>query len=139
MKINIKELNDLIIEEVKRQKRKSILEARKQKIENMLNEEFSTSESNEKAEDTPSIFDAKPGEIIILNFKGNTIKIQRQLDDLFKIVDAAESKKLKEGDYIKIQGNDSLVPGKEFKFAILRKTDFDYQTNALQSWKIISN
>src|ERR1035437_4860956 len=89
-----------------------------------------TATSNEKQE---SIFDAKPGETIIFNFQDVTIKVQRQLDDLFKVTDASESKKLKDGDYIKIQGNDTLASGKKFKFVILRQA-LNYESNPLASW-----
>lgn len=93
-------------------------------------------ESNEPSE---SIFDAKPGETIIFNFQDVTIKVQRQLDDLFKVTDAAESKKLKDGDYVQIKGNDTLANGKSFKFDVLRATGVNYQSNPLTSWKIIKN
>ena len=95
-----------------------------------------TSQTKEKPK---SIFDSEPGETIVLNFEGVTIKMKRQLDDLFEIVDAAESKKLKNGDYIKIQGNDTVNPGRSFKFIIYRETSLKYETNPLQSWKIIKN
>lgn len=92
-------------------------------------------ESNEESE---SIFDARPGETVVFNFQDVTIKVQRQLDDLFKVVDAAESQKLKDNDYIKIQGNDTLKAGKQFIFLILRQA-LEYKSNPLTSWKVIKN
>ena len=122
------------------------LEAKKQIIEEKLqlikeNEMAATMEAPAVApsqDNSESIFDAKPGEIVIFNFQDVTIKAQRQLDDLFKITDASESKKLKEGDYVKIQGNDLLSVGKKLKFAILRQA-LNYESNPLQSWKVIKN
>ena len=92
-----------------------------------------------KPEKTESIFDARPNETVILNFEGITIKVKRQLDDLFKVVDAAESQKLEEGDYIRVKGNDVLQPGSKFKFSILREIPAKYETKPLRSWKIIKN
>lgn len=89
--------------------------------------------------ETESIFDAKPGETVIFNFNGTTIKIQRQLDDLFKVVDATESRKLKNGDYLRAQGNDVLEQGRTFRFAILREVPVTYETRPLEAWKIIRN
>jgi len=119
------------------------LEAKKQRIEadlKALNENDSMTMVAPEVEQGPteSIFDAKPGEIIIFNFQDVTIKAQRQLDDLFKITDASESKKLKEGDYVKIQGNDLLQKGKKLKFVILRQA-LNYESNPLSSWKVIKN
>ena len=105
----------------------------RESVEDML------SQKEVEKEYTESIFDSKQGETVILNFEGVTLKMERQLDDLFKIVDAAESEKLKDGDYIKIKGNDSLLPGKSFKFVIYRETPMKYETNPLESWKIIKN
>lgn len=102
-------------------------------------EEMNSQNTQEKETSSESIFDSKPGETVILNFEGVTIKLERQLDDLFKVVDAAESEKLKDGDYIKIQGNDTLNPGKSFKFIIYRETPLKYETNPLETWKIIKN
>ena len=92
-----------------------------------------------KEQPRESIFDAKPGETLILNFEGITIKVKRQLDDLFKVTDAADSAKLEDGDYIRAQGNDVLENGRKFKFSILRKIPVDYETRPLSSWKIIKN
>jgi hypothetical protein len=113
----------------------------KELIRQLIRESYEemTSHVKENPTSSESIFDSKPGETVILNFEGVTIKMERQLDDLFKIVDAAESEKLKDGDYIKIQGNDTLNPGKSFKFIIYRETPLKYETNPLESWKIIKN
>jgi len=90
-------------------------------------------------EENESIFDARPGETVIFNFQDVTIKVQRQLDDLFKVVDAAESKKLNDGDYIKIQGNDQLKRGRKFTFNIYRVAGVKYESNPLVGWKVIKN
>jgi hypothetical protein len=147
LKIGKTELEGLIKEEVVRQDKKLLIKKRIADVEGQiqqLNEltaqppsQYMTAAptSDEKSE---SIFDAKPGETVLFNFQDVTIKMQRQLDDLFKITDAMESKKLKEGDYIKIQGNDILQKGRKFKFVILRKA-IDYESNPLLSWKVIKN
>jgi len=111
----------------------------KEVIRQLIKESYEEMAAQEDVKASESIFDSKPGETVILNFEGVTVKMERQLDDLFKIVDAAESEKLKDGDYVKIQGNDSLVPGKSFKFLIYRETPLKYETNPLESWKIIKN
>jgi hypothetical protein len=146
MKITKSELSHLIMEEVKRQEKllalESVLKNVKEELSNinedaqmaMIGAEAGEMEDQKKE----SIFDAKPGETVIFNFQDVTIKVQRQLDDLFKVVDAAESKKLQDGDYIKIQGNDMLEKDRKFKFSILRKA-IDYETNPLISWKVIKN
>jgi hypothetical protein len=159
LEIKRSELNSLIQGEVLKQDKKLALEGKKTEIINKikkLNEEDATAiipspasapiapspetpaakaDPKEKQE---SIFDAKPGETVIFNFEDVTLKLQRQLDDLFKVTDASESKKLKDGDYIKIQGNDTLAPGKKFKFVILRQA-LNYESNPLQTWKVIKN
>ena len=156
MSIEIKrsELNSLIQNEVLKQEKKLALESEKSKILESLKKldeqttapgapnagvgtptSVTPNTTNEKQE---SIFDAKPGETVIFNFQDVTIKVQRQLDDLFKVTDASESKKLKDGDYIKIQGNDTLASGKRFKFVILRQA-LNYESNPLISWKVIKN
>jgi hypothetical protein len=155
MPIEIKrsELNALIQDSVLKQQKKLALESQKNKLLKLLegineegpavaapapapaNTQANTPASAEKQE---SIFDAKPGETVIFNFQDVTIKVQRQLDDLFKVTDASESKKLKDGDYIKIQGNDTLANGKKFKFVILRQA-LNYESNPLMSWKVIKN
>tara|TARA_B100000900_G_C20589452_1_gene721036 strand:+ start:1967 stop:2314 length:348 start_codon:yes stop_codon:yes gene_type:complete len=108
-------------------------------IRQLIKESFEEMMEKQKAETSDSIFDIKPGQTVILNFEGVTLKMERQLDDLFKIVDAAESEKLKDGDYIKVQGNDNLDSGKSFKFVIYRETPLKYETNPLESWKVIKN
>lgn len=146
MKITKSELKSMIKESIQRKVFEENLKSRKNQIIKELesldeNDAIATGEpqSQEEAEEKESVFDSKPGETVIMNFEGVTIKIQRQLDDLFKVVDATESKKLKEGDYIKVQGNDILQRGKSFKFSIFRETPLKYETNPLDSWKIIRN
>lgn len=151
LKIGKTELEGLIKEEVVRQDKKLLIKKRIAELEGemqRLDELVATGAANNpnmqnftstgKEEKSESIFDAKPGETVLFNFQDVTIKMQRQLDDLFKITDAMESKKLKEGDYIKIQGNDILQKGRKFKFIILRKA-IDYESNPLLSWKVIKN
>ena len=143
MKITKEELRGIIKESIQRHSEIFVLKQKLNKINKELrrlneNEDLEVS-PQEEMEDKESIFDSKPGETIILNFDGVTIKIERQLDDLFKVVDAAESQKIDDGDYIKIQGEDSLEKGKTYKFSIYRKTNLPYETNELQSWKIIKN
>jgi hypothetical protein len=147
MKITKNELKNMIKESVDKYKNQYLLQRRLNEVKEelkKLNEDDSFVQSNEEIQDVEpqskeSIFDSKPGETIIMNFDGVTIKLERQLDDLFKVVDAAESKKLSDGDYVKIQGNDSLEQGKNYKFVIYRETPLKYETNPLQSWKIIKN
>ena len=150
LEIKRSELNSLIQESVIKQEQKLALEKKKAQIINKINSlnedvpamaSAPTAAPMEKpasAEKQESIFDAKPGETVIFNFQDVTIKVQRQLDDLFKVTDASESKKLKDGDYVKIQGNDTLANGKKFKFIILRQA-LNYETNPLMSWKVIKN
>ncbi len=156
LEIKRSELNSLIKESVLKQEKKLALENEKNKILKQLqkiNEEGTVTAapvntpattpntaptSQSQPEKQESIFDAKPGETVIFNFQDVTIKVQRQLDDLFKVTDASESKKLKDGDYIKIQGNDTLANGKKFKFVILRQA-LNYESNPLMSWKVIKN
>lgn len=155
LEINRSDLNALIHKAVEKQEAKLTLEGKKAELLKRLKQlnednvgqpaiagqpapnaaESPNTPSTEKQE---SIFDAKPGETIIFNFQDVTIKVQRQLDDLFKVTDASESKKLKDGDYIKIQGNDTLANGKKFKFVILRQA-LNYESNPLVSWKVIKN
>ncbi len=156
---SVKEVKNLVSEELNKQIRIQKLQEQRQIIENQLsnllkeyvqtmpNTEMGNSyvdsagsfQSPKKEEKSESIFDTRPNETIILNFQDVTIKVQRQLDDLFKVVDASESKKLKDGDYIKIKGNDILQQGREFKFVIYRDAGVVYDSNALQSWRIIKN
>lgn len=151
LKISKTELDGLIKEEVVRQEKKLDILKQIAEVENEINRldevgnvAFATQPTNGSAgegfkeEKSESIFDARPGETVVFNFQDVTIKVQRQLDDLFKVVDAMESKRLKEGDYIKIQGNDTLQRGKQFKFIILRES-LKYESNPLVSWKVIKN
>jgi hypothetical protein len=145
MKISKTELRNLIKESFQKQIKERNLKDRLKKIQSEIdyineNEDLDL-DNHTSIDEKPkeSIFDSKPGETVILNFEGVTIKIERQLDDLFKVVDAAESQKINDGDYVKIQGNDNLEKGTSFKFIIFRKTNLPYETNNLESWKIIKN
>jgi hypothetical protein len=104
---------------------------------NQTNEYSNVAPSEEKSQDSQSIYDVakNPGSTIILNFEGVTIKLQRQFEDLFKVVDAENSGKLEEGDYVKLKGNDTLEEGKVIEFEVYRRTELKYKTNPLQSWK----
>lgn len=168
MKISRKELNKLIKESVNKKIKFDELSDRKKQIQESLDKIYEDDTEMiaqppaeapveapveqsieapegmqdagiETEEETESIFDSKPGETVILNFEGVTLKLKRQLDDLFKVVDAEESQKVKEGDYVKIQGNDTLEKGRNYKFSIYRQTPMKYETNFLESWKIIKN
>lgn len=166
MKINKNDLLKLVKEEVKKQDKKQLLiqqiEQIKEEISRIdqglviMNEFVNAPDINAgvnvqaqpqqntqvfsgEAEESESIFDARPGETVIFNFQDVTIKVQRQLDDLFKVVDASESKKLKDGDYIKIKGNDILKRGRKFSFSIYREAGIRYESNSLLSWKVIKN
>jgi hypothetical protein len=104
---------------------------------NQTNEYSNVAPTEEKSQDSQSIYDVakNPGSTIILNFEGVTIKLQRQFEDLFKVVDAENSGKLEEGDYVKLKGNDTLEEGKVIEFEVYRRTELKYKTNPLQSWK----
>jgi hypothetical protein len=104
---------------------------------NQTNEYSNVVPTEEKSQDSQSIYDVakNPGSTIILNFEGVTIKLQRQFEDLFKVVDAENSGKLEEGDYVKLKGNDTLEEGKVIEFEVYRRTELKYKTNPLQSWK----
>lgn len=166
---SVKEVKNLVSEELNKQIRIKNLQEQRQEVENQLNnllKEYvqpapastsnptpapSTSLSNTvvtpggnlqqggKEEKPESIFDIAPGEIIILNFQDVTIKLQKQFNDLFQVVDASESQKLKDKDFIQLKGNDILQQGKEFKFVIFRDADVMYDSNPLQSWRKIKN
>ena len=147
LKIGKNELDNLIKEEIIKQDKKLLIKKRISEVEEQLNELVNAPVMQQtnagagagvKEEKQESIFDAKPGETVVFNFQDVTIKLQRQLDDLFKVSDAMESTHLKDGDYVKIQGNDTLQKGKEFKFMILRQA-VKYKTNPLMSWKVIKN
>lgn len=154
------EIKKLISEEVKKQYRIKVLKERMEKLQNELqileenhlqelqgstpnsisnSNSFYQTDNTQTETESESIFDSKPGETIIFNFQDVTIKAQRQLDDMFKIVDASESNHLKDGDYVKIRGNDILQKGRKFQFAIFREIQQKYSSNVLQGWKIIKN
>lgn len=93
----------------------------------------------EKDSQKESIYDAKPGNTLIIDFENVTIKLQRVYDDLFRVIDAAESKQLKNNDYIKIEGNDILEQGKKFTFKIFREANVKYESNPIKGWRIIKS
>ena len=107
----------------------------------VLNEEEipMDSEAPVQQKDTESIYDAKPGNTLIIDFENVTIKLQRVYDDLFKVIDAAESKQLKNNDYIKVEGNDLLEQGKKFTFKIFREANIKYESNPIKDWRIIKS
>lgn len=104
---------------------------------NQTNELSNVAPKESESQDSQSIYDVakNPGSTIILNFEGVTIKLQKQFEDLFKVVDAENSGKLEEGDYVKLKGNDTLEEGKVIEFEVYRRTELKYKTNPLQSWK----
>ena len=104
---------------------------------NQTNEYSNIAPKETESQDSQSIYDVakNPGSTIILNFEGVTIKLQKQFEDLFKVVDAENSGKLEEGDYVKLKGNDTLEEGKVIEFEVYRRTELKYKTNPLQSWK----
>jgi hypothetical protein len=107
----------------------------------VLNEEEvpMDSEAPVQEKNTESIYDAKPGNTLIIDFENVTIKLQRVYDDLFKVIDAAESKQLKNNDYIKVEGNDLLEQGKKFTFKIFREANIKYESNPIKDWRIIKS
>lgn len=150
MVVTKSELRNMIKESVDKYKNQYLLEKRLNEVKkelSYLNEDDSFMQSNQesqeidsqpKPKEKESIFKiSEPGETIIMNFDSVTIKLERQLKDLFKVVEASESKKLSDGDYVKIQGNDYLEQGKSYEFLIYRETPLKYETNPLQDWKII--
>ena len=112
----------------------------KEKLAVLKEEEISMS-SDETVQDkkTESIYDAKPGNTLIIDFENVTIKLQRVYDDLFKVIDASESKQLKNNDYIKVEGNDLLEQGKKFNFKIFREANIRYESNPIKNWRIIKS
>ncbi len=125
--------------------KKIILENLNKIIEERLNllkegDETLSPEANTEVDNTKeSIYDAKPGNTLIIDFENVTIKLQRVYDDLFKVIDAAESKQLKNNDYIKIEGNDILEQGKKFTFKIFREANVKYESNPIKGWRIIKS
>jgi hypothetical protein len=107
----------------------------------VLKEEEIPMDSEATAQDkkTESIYDAKPGNTLIIDFENVTIKLQRVYDDLFKVIDASESKQLKNNDYIKVEGNDLLEQGKKFNFKIFREANIRYESNPIKNWRIIKS
>lgn len=102
-------------------------------------ENLADSEVETPQKSTESIYDAKPGNTLIIDFENVTIKLQRVYDDLFKVIDAAESKQLKNNDYIKVEGNDLLEQGKKFTFKIFREANIKYESNPIKDWRIIKS
>jgi hypothetical protein len=152
MKITKSELKELIKESLNNNIRKIELLKKINSIEkelaflnenegmptlNQTNEYSNIAPKETESQDSQSIYDVakNPGSTIILNFEGVTIKLQKQFEDLFKVVDAENSGKLEEGDYVKLKGNDTLEEGKVIEFEVYRRTELKYKTNPLQSWK----
>lgn len=152
MKITKSELKELIKESLNNNIRKIELLKKLNSIEkelaflnenegmpvlNQTNELSNVAPKESESQDSQSIYDVakNPGSTIILNFEGVTIKLQKQFEDLFKVVDAENSGKLEEGDYVKLKGNDTLEEGKVIEFEVYRRTELKYKTNPLQSWK----
>lgn len=86
-----------------------------------------------------SVFDCRPGDIIILSFRDVSIKLKKQMDDLFKVIDGTQSEKLNDGDLIKITGDGNLKVGQKYLFQVLRPTESPYESNELAGWKIMKN
>jgi len=162
MIIKKNELFALISEEVKRQQKKKMLEERLAQIQGelkdlesspiMISEEDLTNSGamglsttqDEMNQDTPqeeSIFSCNFGEILMLHFNGNiTIKLQRQLGDFFKVIEADDSQQLKRDDFLQVKGqNSKLSVNKSLTFPIIRDTGLTYQSRELKSWEIIKN
>jgi len=125
--------------------KKVILENLNKIIEERLSilKEFELDNSAEIEKETEtkeeSIYDAKPGNTLIIDFENVTIKIQRVYDDLFKVIDASESEQLKNNDYIKVVGNDLLETGKKMNFKIFREINVKYESNPIKNWRIIKS
>lgn len=110
-----------------------------ERLQSLKEDGFDNSEQEVETEKAESIYDAKPGNTLIIDFENVTIKLQRVYDDLFKVIDAAESKQLKNNDYIKIEGNDILESGKKFTFKIFREANVKYESNPIKGWRIIKS
>lgn len=122
--------------------KKQILENLSKIIEerlHILKEEGEEIDRDAPTEETESIYDAKPGNTLIIDFENITIKLQRVHDDLFKVTDAASSEVLKNNDYVKVEGNDILGKDKKMTFRIFREIQLKYESNAIQDWRIIKS
>lgn len=162
-KYKVKDLKSMISEEVKRQKTIKKLTEEKEIIEKelqgLLNEDYSVGSSNylyQKPEEqregkSENIFKTKPGNSISLSFEDvDGIKLRRQKretegmvndDFMWEVIDAKNSVHLKDGDYLKLEGNDNLRVGNSLTFKIfrviegqLKPTNITYKTNKLTSW-----
>tara|TARA_B110000503_G_scaffold109460_1_gene163807 strand:- start:452 stop:880 length:429 start_codon:yes stop_codon:yes gene_type:complete len=142
MKVTKSQLKNLIRESVKTHIKKEGLKNRLNTISEELNKLNEDGEMEvmvpEVSESSETIFDAKPGEILILNFEGRTLKLRRVWDALFLVTDGFESTHLNTGDYVELQGNPDLTPGREYTFKVYKPTR-DVESSALQSWKIAKN
>lgn len=122
--------------------KKQILENLSKIIEEriqILKEEGAEINMDAPSQETESIYDAKPGNTLIIDFENITIKLQRVHDDLFKVTDAAGSEVLKNNDYVKVEGNDILGKDKKMTFRIFREIQLKYESNAIQDWRIIKS
>lgn len=159
----VREIKEIISEEVAKQiKIKKLLE-RKQIIQNDLNkllEDFQATNTLyqepevQKGGKNETIFHTKPGNVISLSFQDvKGLKLRRQKrttpgmidnDLLWRVEDPSTSVRLKRGDYLEIEGNDNLEKGNKFLFIIHRPTEEDpqalkpiglkYETSPLISW-----
>lgn len=155
-------LFQMIQEEVKRQNKKQLIGQRIEEIINeiesinnsssLINEFESTAINNfpannvsDKEEDTMSFYKSKPGQTLILNFEGLTLKLARQTDDVFKVINASQSQQLEDGDIIQVglpqghKGEHVWRKGSEYQFKFIsRNIGKIYQTNKLKSWEVVS-
>ncbi len=142
MKVTKSQLKNLIKESVKSYVEKESL---KNRLNNINKELYKLNENEEMeavmtqtSESSETIFDTKPGEILILNFEGRTLKLRRVWDALFLVSDGFESTHLNTGDYVELQGNPDLTVGREYTFKVYKPTR-NVESSALQSWKIAKN
>lgn len=155
-------LFQMIQEEVIRQSKKQQIAKRIQEIVNeiaeidsnsyMINEFQSSAITNFPAndvqqdadDDTMSFYEVKPGQALLLNFEGLTLKLSRQSDDVFKVMDGSQSKQLQDNDLIQVSlpqghtGEHVWRKGSEYDFKFLtRNVGQRYHTNKLKSWEIV--
>ena len=86
MKISRKEISKMVQERYDIIKQKNEIANKISEIKkeiSIINEDTTAIEPKPK---TGSIFDVRAGEMLILNFQDITIKIQRQLDDIFLVM-----------------------------------------------------
>lgn len=164
-KYKVKDLKSMISEEVKRQRAiKKLAEQKeilKKELQALLEEDYNVGSSNylyqkpeeQKEGKSENIFKTKPGNSISLSFEDvEGIKLRRQKretegmvndDFMWEVIDAKNSVHLKDGDYLKLEGNDNLRVGNNLTFKIyrvvngeLKPTGVTYKTNKITSWLI---